>query len=156
MTQYTHDGKPIVYLDESGFMHDMPRTHGYSMKGERCFGTHDWGAKGRTNAIGALLDKALLTVSLFEHNIDTQTFTHWVKEDLMPKLPDGCVIVLDNAAFHKNKDMQYYIKNAGHILEYLPAYSPDLNPIEHKWAQAKSIRRKYQCDIDQLFRDYCP
>jgi transposase len=63
---------------------------------------------------------------------------------------------MDNAAFHKNKDMQSDLKNAGHILEYLPPYSPDLNAIEPKWAQAKSIRRKYHCNIDQLFSDYCP
>ena len=134
----------------------MPRTHGYALKGERCYGTHDWGARGRTNAIGALLGKELLTVSLFEHNIDTQTFTSWIKQDLIPKLPKDSVIVLDNATFHKNKDMQDYMRDAGFTLEYLPPYSPDLNPIEHKWAQAKAIRRKYQCDIDHLFRDYCP
>ena len=51
--------KQIVYIDESGFAHDMPRTHGYSLKGERCYGKHDWGAKGRTNAIGALVGKAI-------------------------------------------------------------------------------------------------
>ena len=133
----------------------MPRTHGYALKGERCYGTHDWGARGRTNAIGALLGKQLLTVSFFEHNIDTVTFTSWVKQDLIPKLPKDSVIVLDNATFHKNKDMQDYIRNAGFILEYLPPYSPDLNPIEHKWAQAKAIRKTLQCNIDQLFRDYC-
>lgn len=74
---------------------------------------------------------------------------------MLPKLPKDSVIVLDNATFHKNKDMQDYIRDAGFTLEYLPTYSPDLNPIEHKWAQAKSIRRKYQCDIDLLFRDFC-
>ena len=62
---------------------------------------------------------------------------------------------MDNAAFHKGKAMQQQIKAAGHILEYLPPYSPDLNPIEHKWAQAKSKRRKYQCGIDELFKEYC-
>lgn len=145
-----------MYLDESGFAHDMPRTHGYSIKGERCYGKHDWGAKATTNAIGALLGNRLLTASLFEHNIDTQTFTSWVKQDLIPKLPEDSVLVLDNATFHKNKEMQDYIREAGFTLEYLPVYSPDLNPIEHKWAELKSIRRKYQCDIDQLFRNYSP
>ncbi|WP_425347684.1 transposase [Spartinivicinus poritis] len=38
------------------------------------------------------------------------------------------------------------------MLEYLPPYSPDLNPIEHKWAQAKAIRKQHRCDdIDKLF-----
>ena len=48
-------GKPIVYLDESGFAQDMPRTHGDAMKGQRCDAQHDGGAKGRTNAMGALI-----------------------------------------------------------------------------------------------------
>jgi transposase len=119
----------------------MPRTHGYSKKGERCYGVHDWGAKGRTNAIGALIGKALLTVMLISSNVDTGVFTSWVEQDLLPKLPKNSVIVMDNATFHKGRDMQIMIENSGHTLLYLPPYSPDLNPIEKKWAQAKKIRR---------------
>ncbi|MGG2141367.1 IS630 transposase-related protein [Symbiopectobacterium sp. RP] len=52
--QYEKEGKPIVFIDESGFPHDTPRTHGYSPKGQRCFGLKNRGAKGRTNVIGAL------------------------------------------------------------------------------------------------------
>ena len=144
-------GKPLVYLDESGFAHDMPRTHGYSFKGERCFGIHDWGAKGRTNAIGAILGTVLLTTSLFEANITTKIFNAWVKEDLIPKLPQESVVILDNAAFHKSPEMQEALRTAGHSVLYLPPYSPDLNPIEHKWAQAKSLRRKTGCTIQDLF-----
>ena len=132
----------------------MPRTYGYALKGQRCYGRHDWGARGRINAIGALFGKKLLTVSLFEQNINTNVFNSWVSQDLIPKLPVGSIIVIDNAAFHKSKSMQKQIRQAGHILEYLPAYSPDLNPIEPKWAQAKSLRRKHSCDIDSLFRDF--
>ncbi|MGI4776100.1 MAG: transposase [Janthinobacterium lividum] len=40
---------------------------------------------------------------------------------------------MDNPAFHKGSTMQEQIKTAGHILGYLPPYSHDLNPIEHKW-----------------------
>ncbi|MGB4946131.1 MAG: transposase, partial [Candidatus Competibacter denitrificans] len=40
----------------------------------------------------------------------------------------------------------------GHTLEYLPPYSPDLNPIEHQWAQAKAVRRQTHCSVDDLFR----
>ena len=60
---------------------------------------------------------------------------------------------MDNASFHKNKLIEEEVKKAGHFLEYLPSYSPDLNPIEHKWAQAKSRRRKLKCDIDTLFKE---
>ncbi len=128
-------GKPIVYIDESGFAHDMPRTHGCSK-------------------IGALLGTNLLTLALFDCNINTDAFSSWAEQDLMPKLPSESVLVMDNASFHKSKSMQEKIEAAGHILEYSPPYSPDLNPIEHKWAQAKSKRRKYQCGIDELFKEY--
>lgn len=133
----------------------MPRTHGYASKGSRCYGNHNWGARGRTNVIGALLGKKLLTVSLFDQNINTVVFNSWVSQDLIPKLPTKSIIVMDNATFHKNKLLQNEIKEAGHILLYLPPYSPDLNPIEQKWAQAKSLRKKHFCDISVLFRDYC-
>jgi transposase len=43
------------------------------------------------------------------------------------------------------------IEKAGHLLEYPPAYSPDLNPIEHKWAQAKAIRKQRDCSVGKLF-----
>jgi phage pi2 protein 07 len=134
----------------------MPRTHGYSTKGQRCYGTHDWGAKGRTNAIGALIGATLLTVSLFESTINSEVFTAWVKQDLLPKLPERSIIVMDNATFHKQPEMQEALAADGHTLLYLPPYSPDLNPIEKKWDQAKSLRRKLSCSLDALFFCHSP
>jgi len=147
-----NDGRTIVYIDESGFARDMPRTHGYSFKGKRCYGTHDWGAKGRTNAIGALIGKALLTVVLLTESVNTQIFTCWIEQDLLPKLPEKSVLVMDNAAFHKGEEMIRTITEAGHTLLYLPPYSPDFNPIEKKWAHAKHIRKSTACSIDELFK----
>lgn len=151
MNEFEREGRSLVFLDESGFAHDMPRTHGYSLKGLRCYGTHDWGAKGRTNAIGALLLGTLLTVGLFQTNINTLVFNTWVKEDLIPKLPPQSVVILDNATFHKSPDMKKALDDAGHTLLYLPPYSPDLNPIEKKWAQVKSCRRRLHCSINDIF-----
>lgn len=143
-----------MFVDESGFAHDMPRTHGYAAKGSRCFGTHDWGAKGRTNVIGALLLGVLLTVSLFQANINTSIFNAWVIEDLIPKLPPQSVVIMDNASFHKGALMKKAIEDAGHALLYLPPYSPDLNPIEKKWSQAKSIRKRVGSSVDGLFKEH--
>jgi transposase len=144
-------GKPIVYIDESGFAVDMPRTHGYSQKGQRCIGINNWQARGRINVIGAMLGKGLLTTALFNGTIDSEVFHCWVTQDLLPKLQASSVIVMDNATFHKRNDTQQVITKAGHILEFLPPYSPDLNPIEHKWAQAKGMRRTANCSVEQLF-----
>ena len=133
----------------------MPRTHGYSQRGQRCYGQQDWHAKGRVNAIGAIIDFAFLSVGLFNANIDSDIFYTWLTQQLLPNVPFNSVIVMDNAAFHKRADIQEAIRKQGSILEYLPPYSPDLNPIEHKWAQAKAIRRKLRCDdIDLLFSQH--
>lgn len=145
------DQRPIVYVDESGFALDQPRTHGYSLQGQRCYGTRDWHARGRLNAIGAIWNFEFLTVDLWDCNIDSDVFYKWLTQSLIPKLPPQAVVVLDNATFHKRADMRLALLQAGHTLEFLPPYSPDLNPIEKKWAQAKSLRRLLRCSPFDLF-----
>ncbi|CAA2930183.1 hypothetical protein ARSQ2_01305 [Arsenophonus endosymbiont of Bemisia tabaci Q2] len=53
--------------------------------------------------------------------------------------------------FTRNRVIQQVIIDAGHMVEYLPTYLPDLNPIEHKWAQAKCKKRALGWDTDILF-----
>ena len=91
----------------------------------------------------------------YEGTINAATFNSWIEQDLLPKLPQKSVVIMDNAAFHKDKEMQEQLIKAGMILEYLPPYSPDLNPIELKWAQAKTLRRTLGCSIDELFQSHC-
>lgn len=143
---------PLVYIDESGFSEDMPRIFGYAQNGARCLGTHDWQAKQRTNAIGALTGDRLITVALFDCGINTDVFQAWLTQELLPALSNGAVLVMDNASFHKSEKIQEAIEAAGCLLEYLPPYSPDLNPIEHKWAQAKALKRNLRCSTDELFQ----
>ena len=128
----------------------MPRTYGYAPVGQRVYGTHDGQVGTRTNAIGAIIGTQFLTVSLFECNIDADCFYAWVKQDLIPKLSAGSVIAMDNAAFHKRSDIQDLIRENGHILLYLPTYSPDLNPIEKKWANVKRRKRSLGCSTDTI------
>jgi transposase len=151
LEDYKAQGREVVFIDESGFAHDMPRLYGYAASGQRAYGTQNWQARGRTNVIGALIGKALLTVGLFKTNINADAFYEWTTQDLLPKLPPQSVIVMDNATFHIRADIRAAIINADHTLDYLPTYSPDLNPIEKKWAQLKKLRRKIQCSIPELF-----
>ncbi len=86
------------------------------------------GLKGRTNVIGALLKGTLLTVCLFQTTVDALVFNTLVTQDLMPKLPEKSIIVMDNATFHKSRIMQKCLPDSGHIFLYLPPYSPDFSP----------------------------
>ena len=112
---------------------------------------HDWHAKGRINVIGAIVHMTFVTLGVFSSSINADVFYVWLKQDLPPKLTTDAVIVMDTATFHKRSDRLKAITEHGCIAEHLPPYSPDLNPIEKNWAQAKFIRRKLRCSIDELF-----
>ncbi len=137
MECYEKEGKNSVYLDESGFEKDTLRHYGYAMR--RMLDAFDWQAKGRTNVIGGVLGGILLGIGLFDFNVNATVFHGWVVQCLLPALPSNSVVVMDNASFHKRQDIQEAITQAGHILEYLPSYSPDLNPIENCGRKLKRL-----------------
>ena len=145
------NSRPIIYIDESGFAKDSPRTHGYSYQGERCYGSHDWNARGRTNVIGAITKSEFLTSVLISENINSEIFYQWLVDDLLKIAPKNSVIVLDIATFHRRAFIRETIEKAGHKLLYLPSYSPHLNPIEKKWAYLKHMKRKHQASVEYVF-----
>jgi transposase len=53
------------------------------------------------------------------------------------------VLVLDNASIHKQQELRALVEDGvGGILEFLPPYSPDYNPIEKAWAAYKTWLRE--------------
>jgi transposase len=114
---------------------------------------HDWHGRTTVQAIGALLKGALLCVGLFTGTVNGHVFKAWLEQTLIPVLPKDAVVVMDNASFHKVHGVREIIERHGHTLEYLPPYSPDLNPIEPHWAYIKADRKRLRTDdIDFLFR----
>ena len=73
----------------------------------------------------------------FTNPCNSEIFNKWLEEQLVPELSPGQVVIMDNAKFHKHKRTRQLIEGAKCELLYLPAYSPDLNPIEHYWAKLK-------------------
>ena len=69
-------------------------------------------------------------------------------------LPQNSIVVMDNASFHKSDKTTKILSEHRYKIEFLPSYSPDLNPIELKWAQAKFIRHKLHCDVFELFTSH--
>ena len=117
-------------------------------------GSHDWNAKSRENVLGALINGSLVGCGIVQGNVDSDVFNTWLEKILIPELPQNSIVIMDNAAFHKNSATKEILNNYGHTLEFLPPYSPDFNLIEQKWSQAKSIRRKYNCSTLELFQKY--
>jgi len=73
--------------------------------------------------------------------MDTQRWTNFVEEKLVPTLRDGDIVVLDNLAIHKNQCAKEAIERAGAQVVFLPPYSPEFNPIELCWSLLKHILR---------------
>ncbi|MCW9717149.1 transposase [Avibacterium sp. 21-599] len=84
----------------------------------------------RTNAIGAIREGNLFALGLFDCPIDSDIFYVWLIEALLPELEKPRIIVMDNAVFHKRRDIIEAIDQTEHKILWLPPYSPDLNPIE--------------------------
>mgnify|MGYP006325206021 CR=1 FL=1 len=69
------------------------------------------------------------------------SFLTYVEHFLAPVLRQGDIVVMDNLASHKVKGVKEAIEQAGATVRYLPAYSPDLNPIEQAFAKLKAKSR---------------
>lgn len=96
----------------------------------------------RVSIIAALRNDKLIASLTFEGSCNRQVFEKWIEEILMPTLLPGQTIILDNATFHKSERIRELIETAECELRYLPAYSPDLNEIEHQWFPIKNRVRK--------------
>lgn len=73
--------------------------------------------------------------------VDGLVFLEYLKQVLCPTLQAGDVVVMDNLSAHKIKLVRELIEARGARLIYLPAYSPDLNPIEKCWSKIKTYLR---------------
>ena len=74
--------------------------------------------------------------------MDGDAFRAYVEQILAPCLRPGDVVVMDNLSAHKVAGVRQATKARGAFLLYLPAYSPDLNPIEQAFAKLKALLRK--------------
>jgi len=75
---------------------------------------------------------------------NTEVFQAYVREVLIPSLRPGDIVVMDNLGAHKNERTLALIEQVGAEVRFLPAYSPDLNPIEMMWSKVKALLRKAQ------------
>lgn len=71
----------------------------------------------------------------------TDVFEAFVKQQLIPNLRPGDVVVMDNLSAHKSSVVVEAIERAGATALFLPPYSPEFNPIEKVWAKLKPIVR---------------
>lgn len=74
-------------------------------------------------------------------------FGIYLKDVLCPALARGQIVVMDNVSVHKSKRVRELIEQRGCQLWFLPAYSPEYNPIEEAFSKAKGILKKAKARI---------
>lgn len=138
------DSETFVFLDESGAKTNMTRLYGRSSGGSRCVDKTPHGHWKTITMLSAICHAGVIEGAsmAMDGPIDGPTFLGYVEQCLVPSLVPGQIIVMDNLASHKIAGVREAIEAAGCDLWYLPAYSPDLNPIEKLWSKVKSWLRR--------------
>jgi len=91
----------------------------------------------RTNIIAGYCNGKFLADWCCPQTTNSVWFEFWFKEFLIPATPKYSTVILDNASFHREKQLRRLLRWKKIKLLFLPAYSPDFNPIEKQWANLK-------------------
>jgi transposase len=132
----------LVFLDETFVNTKMTRLRGRSRKGQRLRASVPFGRWGTQTFIAGLRCQALSAPWIIDGPITRSAFDTYVETQLAPTLSKGDVVILDNLAVHKSEKAAQCLKQRGAWFLFLPAYSPDLNPIEQAFSKLKAHLRK--------------
>jgi transposase len=145
------EANSLVFIDESSAKTNMCPLRGRSIRGERCHGSAS-GSWQTTTMLSSIRLNGHTECLVFDGAVDKPMFSAYMEEILLPTLKAGDIVILDNLSAHKNSfDIEKFTEHNIEI-KYLPAYSPDLNPIEKMWSKIKTKLREYQAtDKDALF-----
>lgn len=149
------DPAKVVFIDETWAKTNMTRRYARSRLGSRVVEKTPCGRWQTTTFLGALRAAGFVAPLTVEGAINGTIFRSWVEQHLAPVLQPGDLVVMDNLSSHKVTGIRQAIEAVGAELRYLPAYSPDLNPIELAFAKLKKLLRDGAArTVDKLW-DLC-
>jgi transposase len=143
----------LVFLDETGAKTNMTRAYARSRKGRRATDYAPHGHWNTTTLVAAITRETTKAPMLLDGAMDGDAFAAYVEQALIPSLPPGSIVVMDNLSAHKPPAISRLLSEAGIELRYLPPYSPDFNPIEPMWSKVKSILRRIQPRTEEALTD---
>jgi transposase len=139
-----------VFIDETAVTTKMTRLYGRAPLGERLVAKVPYGHWKTLTLVAALRVDSVTAPYVIDGAMDGHSFLTYVEQVLVPTLRKRDIVFMDNVPTHKMDNVPTHkvagvreaIEAAGAELRYLPAYSPDLNPIENAYAKIKSDLRK--------------
>ena len=132
---------PTVQLVLDGASTNMTRRYGRSRRGQRLIAKVPYGHWKTTTFVAALRHNGLTAPVVIDGAMNGELFLAYVRQQLVPTLKRGDLVVMDNLSAHKVAGVREAIESVGATLVYLPPYSPDLNPIELVFSKLKWLVR---------------
>ena len=119
----------------------MARRFGWALRGQRCRASVPFAHWKTTTFVAGLRVDRIDAPMMIESALDGEAFRAYVEQFLAPTLSTGDIVVMDNVALHKVAGLSEPIaaKDKGASVLYLPAYSPDFDPIEKFFSKFKSV-----------------
>ncbi len=127
----------LVFVDETWIKTDMAPGRGWSEKGRRLKGYTPHGHWRTMTFLAGLRTDGLGAPYVFDGSINGRCFRAWVEQLLVPTLRPGDLVILDNLGSRKGRA----IRSADAHLWFLPAYSPDFNPVEQAFVRIRHWMR---------------
>jgi transposase len=142
--QSTLDPDKLVVLDECGTHTSLTRTYAWAERGKRAYGRVPRNYGRNVTVLSGLTSAGLLPelAVTIEGAVNTVVFEGYIEQVLAPRLVAGQTVILDNLAAHKSAKVRELIAARDCTLLFLPAYSPDLSPIELAFSKLKGHLRK--------------
>jgi transposase len=136
------DAQKLVFIDEMGSNIALAPLYAWSPKGERAFCSIPRNRGKNTTLLSSMSLEGMGPSLAVEGSTNKVLFETYIERALCPSLKDGQVVVMDNLSSHKGEKVRELIEDRSCELVYLPAYSPDFNPIEEAFSKIKGILRK--------------
>ena len=136
------DPAKLVFIDETSTSTNMVRQRGRSPRGERLIGYAPEGHRKTITFVAGLRQSGMTAPGVIDGAMNGPLFLGYVEQILVPTLKRGDIVIADNLPVHKVAGIREAIEAAGAYLIFLPAYSPDLNPIEMAFSKLKALLRK--------------
>jgi transposase len=133
------DPARLIFLDETWTKTNMTRTRGRARRGERLIASVPHGHWNTTTFLAGLRHDRIVAPLVLDGPVNGAAFRAWVEQFLAPTLAPGDIVIADNLGSHKVTGVREAIEARGASMMFLPAYSPDLNPIEQVFAKLKQL-----------------
>jgi transposase len=136
------DPARLVFLDETAASTKMVRLRGRCPRSERLVGSVPHGHWKTITLVAGLRHDGIVAPFVIDGPMNGRVFLTYIEQCLAPKLDRGDIVIMDNLPTHKVRGVRTAIHAANAIVIFLPAYSPDLNPIEQVFSKLKALLRK--------------